>query len=55
LGLGDYKTLVNFTNGKPPLDRDKGIQDKWQKDIPGYIKKANANWSSIKDKAADAL
>jgi len=37
------------------LNLDKGIQDKWQKDIPGHIKKANGNWSDIKDKAADAL
>lgn len=37
------------------LNLDKGIQEKWQKDIPGHIKKANTNWSDIKDKAADAL
>jgi YHS domain-containing protein len=37
------------------LNLDKGIQDKWQKDIPGFIKKGVANWSDIKDKSADAL
>ena len=37
------------------LNLDKGIQDKWQKDIPGYIKKADANWSDIKDKAPGDL
>ena len=37
------------------LNLDKGIQDKWQKDIPGFIKKGTANWSDIKDKSADAL
>ena len=33
------------------LNLDKGIQGKWNKDIPGYIKKADANWKEIKDKA----
>lgn len=37
------------------LNLDKGIQEKWQKDIPGYIKKGNENWSDIKDKSPDAL
>lgn len=37
------------------LNLDKGIQEKWQKDIPGHIKKANANWSDIKDKSPGAL
>ena len=38
-------------NGKLYLNLDKTIQSKWEKDIPGYIKKADANWSNIKDKA----
>ena len=33
------------------LNLDKDIQRKWEKDIPGYIKKAEANWPKIKDKA----
>ena len=37
------------------LNLDKGIQEKWQRDIPGYIKKGNTNWSDIKDKSPDAL
>jgi len=37
------------------LNLDKGIQDKWQKDIPGYIKKAEKNWGEIKDKNASDL
>ncbi len=37
------------------LNLDKGIQEKWQKDIPGYIKKSNANWADIKDTSPDAL
>ena len=37
------------------LNLDKNVQQKWDKDIPGYIKKADANWPSIKDKAASDL
>src|SRR5918996_895085 len=37
------------------LNLDKDIQKKWQKDIPGYIRKAEANWPKIKDKAAGDL
>ena len=33
------------------LNLDKDIQAKWAKDIPGYIKKSEANWKEIKDKA----
>jgi hypothetical protein len=38
-------------NGKLYLNLDTGIQKKWAKDIPGYIKKADANWPEIKEKA----
>lgn len=37
-------------DGKLYLNLDKTIQSKWEKDIPGHIKKADANWSNIKDK-----
>ena len=37
------------------LNLDKGIQHKWEKDIPGHIRKANANWPDIKDKAPETL
>ena len=40
-----------IVDGKLYLNLDRGIQRKWQKDVPGYIKTANANWSEIKDKA----
>ena len=29
------------------LNLDKAIQSKWNEDIPGYIKKADANWPKI--------
>ena len=37
------------------LNLDKGIQQKWEKDIPGYIVKAEKNWGEIKDKNASDL
>lgn len=37
------------------LNLDKDIQSKWAKDIPGYIKKSEANWKEIKNKAASDL
>lgn len=37
------------------LNLDKNVQQKWEKDIPGHIKKADANWPGIKDKAASDL
>jgi hypothetical protein len=27
------------------------VAQKWNADVPGFIQKANANWSAIKDKA----
>ncbi len=33
------------------LNLDRDIQSKWNKDIPGYIETANANWVEIQDKA----
>ncbi len=42
-------------DGKLYVNLDKSIQGKWDKDVPGYIKKADANWSDIKDKAPGDL
>ena len=44
-----------IVQGKLYLNLDKDIQSKWAKDIPGYIKKSEANWKKIKDKAPSAL
>jgi YHS domain-containing protein len=44
-----------IVDGTLYLNLDKGIQDKWQKDVPGYIKKADKNWVEIKDKNASDL
>lgn len=37
------------------LNLDKDIQSKWSQDIPGYIKKSEANWKDIKNKPASDL
>lgn len=37
------------------LNLDKDIQSKWLQDVPGYIKKSEANWKEIKDKAPSDL
>lgn len=44
-----------IVQGKLYLNLDKGIQQKWDKDIPNYIKKADANWIEIKEKAPSDL
>ena len=36
-----------IVDGKLYLNYDAGIQKKWEKDIPGYIVKANANWPKV--------
>lgn len=33
--------------GKLYLNYDATVQAKWEKDIPGFIQKANANWPAI--------
>ncbi len=37
------------------LNLDRDIQSKWKKDIPGYIKTGDANWTEIRDKAPSDL
>lgn len=60
-GLGVGKKFVadpevwRIVNGILYLNLDKGIQEKWEKDVPGYIKKGDANWAMIKDKKASDL
>lgn len=44
-----------IVQGKLYLNLDKGIQQKWDKSIPGYIKKADVNWIAIKEKAPSDL
>ena len=44
-----------IVDGKLYLNLDKGIQGKWEKDIPGYIRKADGNWKEIRDKTPGEL
>lgn len=43
-GSPNYWKIVN---GKLYLNNNKSIQDKWEKDIPGFIKKADENWPAV--------
>ncbi|WP_423000570.1 YHS domain-containing (seleno)protein [Undibacterium sp. Ji67W] len=40
-------TLWKIVNDKLYLNYDKDKQQKWEADIPGNIKKANANWPKV--------
>jgi len=39
-----------IVDGKLFLNYNREIQKKWEKDIPGYIQKANENWPGVLDK-----
>lgn len=43
---GDPK-YWKIVDGKLYLNYDSDIQKKWEKDIPGFIKKANGHWPGI--------
>ena len=34
-------------DGKLYLNYDQGVQTRWVRDIPGFIRSANANWPSV--------
>ena len=44
-------TVWRIVDGTLYVNLDRDIQRTWEKDVPGNIKKADANWSEIKDKA----
>lgn len=60
-GLGVGKKFVadpevwKIVEGKLYLNLDKGIQQKWEKDIAGFIKKGDVNWVTMKDKKPSDL
>jgi hypothetical protein len=37
----------SVVDGKLYLNYDRGVQASWQKDAPGFIRKANANWPGV--------
>jgi YHS domain-containing protein len=39
-----------IVDGRLYLNLDKDIQQSWLKDVPGAIKKAEANWPKLRDK-----
>jgi hypothetical protein len=41
-------------NGKLYLNYNVGVQKTWNKDRPGYIQKADANWSTLEDEAYES-
>lgn len=42
-------TKWRIVDGKLYLNYDGDVQKKWEKDIPGFIRKANANWPKVLD------
>ena len=40
-------SYYKVTGGKLYLNYDKSVQDKWNKDIAGFITKANGEWQKI--------
>jgi hypothetical protein len=41
---GAGATAWSVVDGKLYLNYDRNVQASWVKDIPGYIRKADANW-----------
>ena len=48
-------TVWRIVNGTLYVNLDRDIQRTWQKDVPGNIKKADANWRKIKNEAPSDL
>ncbi len=44
-----------IVQGRLYLNLDKNIQGKWQKDLDGYVKRADANWANVRDTAPSDL
>jgi len=43
----DPENAWNIVEGKLYLNYSVAIKKKWEKDIPGHIQKANANWPGV--------
>jgi hypothetical protein len=37
----------SIVDGKLYLNYDRSVQEAWKKDVPGYIRKANAHWPAV--------
>ena len=49
LAAGDPQ-YWRIVDGKLFLNYDKSVQEKWEKDVPGFIKAANTNWPGVLDR-----
>ncbi len=38
-----------IVDGKLYLNLSKDVQSLWERDVPGYIRKADANWPRLRD------
>ncbi|MBY0449649.1 MAG: YHS domain protein [Cyanobacteria bacterium] len=47
--------VYKVVDGKLYLNLSMGIRDTWSQDVPGYIEKAEQNWSKIERKPAQDL
>lgn len=48
-------TLWRVAEGRLYLNVSRAAQKLWVTDIPGFVRKADANWPQVKDKRPDAL
>ena len=46
LAPGDPK-IWKIVEGKLYVNYNKGVQKKWEKDIPGFIEQADAHWPEL--------
>jgi YHS domain-containing protein len=51
VGNGKYWKIVD---GKLYVNYSKGVQKKWEKDIPGFIKTGDVHWSQAQPKLAES-
>jgi hypothetical protein len=50
LAVRGHDVVAYYTEGKPVPGYSKSVQRQWQEDIPGNIRKADANWPGLRDK-----
>ena len=48
-------TVWKIVDGELFLNLAPGVQTRWEEDVPGFIKKADANWVEIVDKTPAEL
>lgn len=48
-------TVWKIVDGKLYLNLDKEIQEKWESDLSGYLKKGHANWSKVQNATPEGI